>query len=74
MVCPEPPGKTTCFSQHGIRLPLLGSKESFTSPCHNSPPERLCLAQPDALSMARAQQNEDKKDHQLVLLFGLCSK
>jgi len=73
MVFPEPPDKTTCCCQHGIKLPLLCSKESFTSPCHNSPSERLCLAQQDALSIALAQQSEDKRDHQMVL-YDLCGE
>lgn len=73
MVCPETPGKTACCCQHGISLPLLGSEESFISPCHNSLSERLCLAQPDELSVALAQQSEDKRDDQTVL-FGLFSE
>lgn len=73
MVSPEPPGRTTCCSQHGLRLPPSGSKESFASPCRNSPSEAPCLAQPDPSSMAPGQQREDKRDHQTVP-FGLCNE
>lgn len=37
---PVPLGKTGCCYQHGIKLPPLCSKDSFTFPCHTSPSEK----------------------------------